>query len=194
MKQSNVQWRHMALSHCSVPFPAPILPPPQPMLLSVWLWILVCGLLLSVSVSGLPPPKADNKYLQEAMSPLISAKKLSTLPLPPSLSRCRRVEIIKRQQGSNLSKFCCLIVVCAVVAVKVLFVYSLRKGMGGRTGDCGSSYKRGRVRRPLYLHPDPVLMINAPGHFWISFACLSLPTRVIIDSACAALLKIFSTS
>lgn len=143
MKQGNVQWRHMALPHCSAP--APRLPPPQPMLLSVWLWILVCGLLLSVlvSVSGLPPspPKADNKYLQEAMSPLISAKKLSTPPL--SLSCCRRVEIIKRQQGSNLSKFCCLIVVCAVVAVKVLFVYSLRKGMGVELGIVGVPINEG---------------------------------------------------
>lgn len=73
MKQSNVQWRHMA-----APLLCPLFLPHSCCccccccLFAIGFWSAGCGLL---SVAAL---KADNKYLQETMSPLISAKKLST--------------------------------------------------------------------------------------------------------------------
>lgn len=73
MKQSNVQWRHMA-----APLLCPLFLPHSRCccccccLFAIGFWSAGCGLL---SVAA---PKADNKYLQETMSPLISAKKLST--------------------------------------------------------------------------------------------------------------------
>lgn len=76
MKQSNVQWRHMAAPLLCTP-PPRFLPHSCCCLFAIGFWSAGCGLL---SVAA---PKADNKYLQETMSPLISAKKLSTrLELP----------------------------------------------------------------------------------------------------------------